>query len=101
MIALDGRPPEPRGPLRTPTPDNRPFERGPAAGEAGGPRAADTVAEINAQADELQRLQQSMLGEKPLSAESVAEGQAATEGAAEAEARAGALERAAVCIARG
>ena len=75
----------------------RPFERAPAAGEPGGPQPSDTLAEINAQAEQFERLKQP--GEPRPEAQAAT--QAVTEAVAEAEGRASAIERAAYCITRG
>jgi hypothetical protein len=68
---------------------------------AGEPRPTDTLTEIEQHATELEQMQQRLLPEEKLSAESRDEIQAAREAVTEAEGQASALERAALCIMRG
>jgi hypothetical protein len=72
-----------------------------AARPAGEPRPIDTLTEIEQHATELEVMQQRLVPEDKLSAESRAEIQSAREAVTEAEGQASALERAALCIMRG
>jgi hypothetical protein len=72
-----------------------------AARPAGEPRPTDTLTEIEQHATELEQMQQRLVPEEKLSAESRTEIQAAREAVTEAEGQASALERAALCIMRG